>query len=306
MATARRIHHIGALAIVLAAVLWSLDGFLRQNLSGVASLYIVFLEHAIGAVLFAPFLIRGWAEVRTLSRRSWISVLWVAISGGLAGTFFYTKALSYTNYIDLSVVVLLQKFQPLFAIVLAAILLGEAITHRFLIYAGLAVVGGYLITFREGLPNFGTGDGTWIASLLALAAAFAWGSSTVLGKYALKDLSFFTLASLRLWITAAFAAPILLVLPSGSGMALTPPQWWIVLAIVLSTGSVAVFIYYFGLKRVPASHATLYELFWPLSAVLIDWLVNDRFLSPTQIIGAILLISVSILLSRGAPGRVEH
>jgi drug/metabolite transporter (DMT)-like permease len=52
------------------------------------------------------------------------------------GTFFYTKALSYIQYIDLSVVVLLQKLQPLFAISLAAIILKEKITQKFLLLAG--------------------------------------------------------------------------------------------------------------------------------------------------------------------------
>ena len=39
----------------------------------------------------------------------------------------FIQGMSYVGYIDLSVVVLLQKFQPLFAVSLAAIILKEAI-----------------------------------------------------------------------------------------------------------------------------------------------------------------------------------
>ena len=59
--------------------------------------------------------------------------------------------------------------------------------------------------------------------------------------------------------------------------------------VVFSTGSVALFIYYFGLKQLPASHTTLYELAWPFSAIIIDYF-RGKELSFIQIIGAILLL----------------
>ena len=112
--------YLPPLAVITAAFLWSLDGLLRQQLFSVSSFLIITLEHVLGAFLFLPFLIKGWDEVKKLNQRGWGSMLWISICGGILGTFFYTKALSYINYIDLSVVVLLQKFQPIFAIILAA------------------------------------------------------------------------------------------------------------------------------------------------------------------------------------------
>ncbi len=70
------------------------------------------------------------------------------------------------------------------------------------------------------------------------------------------------------------------------------------LTIVLSTGTVALFIYYYGLKHVLATHATIYELFWPLSAVLIDIFVRGRTLTAGQFLGGALLIGASLFLSR--------
>ena len=132
---------------MLAAVLWAIDGLLRQNLSDVPAFQIILLEHAIGAVVFLPVLIRGWKEVTAMRERAWISVAWVSVLGGIVGTVAYTKALSYVDFIDLSVVVLIQKLQPLFAITLAAIILKEKLTKRFLIMASVALLGGYLVTF---------------------------------------------------------------------------------------------------------------------------------------------------------------
>ncbi len=290
--------YLPALAIIFAAILWSLDGFLRQELYALPSFLIVTLEHAFGALIFLVFLIRGWKEISSMNQRSWSSVLWISICGGILGTFFYTKALSYIQYIDLSVVVLLQKFQPIFAISLASVVLKEKLTKRFLLLAGVAFAGGYLVTFGIN-PITETDDKTLIASLLALLAAFAWGSSTVLGKHALKKLSFPVVTALRLTITAVVAfAVILSTQPDSFTLDLTKNQWMAIIFIVLSSGSIALFIYYYGLTHLPASHATIYELFWPLAAIAIDWFIRGRVFSVSQMIGGGILLTAIILLTR--------
>lgn len=285
-------------AVLTAAFLWSLDGFLRQNLAGVSSFTVITLEHILGTIIFIPFLIRGWSELKSLEQRTWGSVLWISICGGILGTFFYTKALSYVHYIDLSVVVLLQKFQPVFAILLAAVILKERLTRRFLILAGLAFIGGYLVTF--GTKPINTWDEkTLIAALLSLLAAFSWGSSTVLGKHALKILSFSTVTALRLFITAIVAGTILVFTQQPASIGeLTQKHWLTLITIVVSTGAVALFIYYYGLNRLPASHVTIYELFWPLSAVLMDWLLRGRVLSLEQALGGVILLGSIIVLTQ--------
>ena len=295
----RNLKYLGPVAIMCAAVLWSFDGLLRQYLLEVPSLMVVLLEHFFGALLLTPLLFKGWQEIKTLPNRAWISVLWVSLFGGLLGTFFYTKALSYINYIDLSVVVLLQKFQPFFAIGLAAVLLREPLTKNYLICAVAAIAGGYHVTFENGLPVMEMDDKTLIAGLMALCAAFAWGSSTVLGKHALKHLSFFSLTGLRLWITTFITVVVILFMGNSPiNVSLSKTEWLTILTIVLSTGTVALFIYYYGLKHVLATHATIYELFWPLSAMLIDLFIRGRTLMPGQFMGALLLIGASIFLSR--------
>ncbi len=289
--------YLPALAVISAAILWSFDGVLRQNLYALPSFLIVALEHLIGAIIFFPLLLKGWKEVSALQQRGWISVLWISVCGGILGTFFYTKALSYVNYIDLSVVVLLQKFQPIFAIALAAIVLKEKITIRFLVLAVAAIVGGYFVTFGNQPLNEWS-DKTMIAALLSLLAAFSWGSSTVLGKHALNRLAFETVTSLRLTVTGA----IMLFILISTGQAETISQvnienWKYIFIIVLSTGSLALFIYYYGLNHLPASHVTLYELFWPLSAVTMDWYLYGRVMSLVQWLGAALLLGAILLLS---------
>ena len=76
----------------------------------------------------------------------------------------------------------------------------------------------------------------------------------------------------------------------GSFLAATSKQWLYLVAIVFSTGAVALYIYYYGLKLVKASSSTIYELFWPISAVILDYLIRGTILSLAQWLGAILML----------------
>ena len=277
-------------AVVCAALLWSVDGLLRQDLHRISSLVIVAIEHLLGALIFLPFLFRSTSKITRLDRKGWISIFWVSISGGLLGTYFYTKALGYVNYIDLSVVVLIQKLQPLFAISLASIVLKERVSKSFVFLASTAILGGYLTTFGNK-PFLFLDNKSITASLFALLASFCWGSSTVLAKAALKQIPFELMTCIRLIVTGTVA---LLIITSSGNISdiysLSIENYKTIIVIVFTSGSIALSIYYYGLQNLAASHTTIYELVWPLSAVLIDWLIRCKTLSLAQTIGAIILV----------------
>ena len=58
------------------------------------------------------------------------------------------------------------------------------------------------------------------------------------------------------------------------------------------------YLYYYGLKKIPASLATLCELAWPFSAVIFDYFFNHNVLSFTQIVGAVVLVIAVTLATR--------
>lgn len=280
----------GSLAIVVAALLWSLDGtFLRPKLYSVSSPLVVFLEHALGLIVLLPFLIIYRGDFKLISRKQWGTIFWVALFGGALGTTFFTKALFLTGFTDISVVILLQKFQPIFALILAAIFLRERFPSRFYLLAGLALLAGYFVTFRDPWTVRSVFSTTGAIAGFSLLAAFAWGSSTAFGKYSLRNINFGLLAALRFGFTVLIMAlPAYKYFDQLGGV--TGAQWGVFATIVFSSGAVAMFVYYFGLKRVTASLSTLLELAWPLSAIFLDYALNKNVLSWTQILGAIVLV----------------
>ena len=76
-------------------------------------------------------------------------------------------------------------------------------------------------------------------------------------------------------------------------------QWKYLIGITFSTGLVALWIYYYGLKGVLASRSTILELTWPLSALFVGYFFLNESLTMTQWAGAVALIVIMIFISRG-------
>ncbi len=298
--------YAGPAAIVFAAFLWSLDAVLRQSLYALPSMFIVFAEHSLGLLITLPWLIRFWPQIRNLDRKTWSSIFWVAVFGGLLGTLAYTNALSYIHYINFSVVVLLQKLQPIFAILLARIVLKEYFNKQFYLWAAMALGGSYFVAFPDILPQWQDGGKNVYAGLLAVGAAFAWGSSTVMGKYSLRKLDSRIVTPLRLGLTSLLSGISLLLFSSFEvKISMNADQVIYLLAIVFSSGTVALSIYYFGLKKVRASQATILEMFWPLSAVTIDWVFFDHALTWSQMLGALVMLIAIYKVSQGSSQAIQ-
>jgi len=289
----------GALAICVAAALWGLDGVvLTPRLSNLAVPFVVFLLHVVPFGLMQPVLFRCWGRLRTFDRRTWLVLLLVSLSGGLVGTLCIVKALFIVEFKQLSVVVLLQKLQPVFAILLAAGLLKEQLSARFVAWAAAAVSGGYLLTFGLRGPDLSGGDQTLHAAVFAIIAAACFGAATVFGKLLLGKVDFKTATFARYGLTSVLAASYLLL--AGVGLPLsttTPGNWAIVVLISLTTGSGAIFLYYWGLTRVRATVATICELCLPLSAVVLDHLVNGARLGAWQWVGGLVLVGSILRIS---------
>jgi len=75
------------------------------------------------------------------------------------------------------------------------------------------------------------------------------------------------------------------------------PELTTLLIIIFTSGGVGIFIYYYGLKWIQASKATIYELAFPISAVLFDLIINKNILSKSQGLGAIIIITSMILIT---------
>ncbi|MEK7564021.1 MAG: DMT family transporter [Patescibacteria group bacterium] len=285
-------NYTGPIFIIMAASLWAFDGLIRQYLYTLPPITIIFFEHLIGFIILFPFVFKYVLKAELTKREWWLLVL-ISILSGLLGTLWFTTALGKVHYISISVVFLLQKLQPIFAISTAHIFLKEKLDTRYIKWAVLALLSAFFVTFPNGYVNLSTGDGTFIAALYALGASFAWGSSTTFSKMLLGRVDFKVSVFYRFLFTLILSIPFVFLFGKTSAGGLAVPnlsQFWYLLIIALSTGMIALLIYYRGLAKTPVHISTILELTFPFIAILLDFMINGTVLSFTQWIASLVLV----------------
>lgn len=276
--------------VALAAALWGTDALLRLPLTGTYSAAtIVFVEHLIVVVLTLPWLLPAARAFAAAHARTKVAVVVIGAGASALATVLFTQAFAYGDPVT---PVVLQKLQPLVAILVAAVLLGERITRRFPLFAVPALAGAWLLAFPDPLAVTVSGAQ---AALLALSAAALWGTGTVLGRYAGAQIGFRDLTVLRF----AFGLPASLLLALLLDQPLTVP--WrdapVVAVLALVPGLLALVLFYRGLRSTPASRATLAELAFPFTAALVGVAFLGAELSGSQWLGLGLLAATVTLLA---------
>lgn len=292
----------GPYLIFFAAMLWATDAPFRLHLTkDLSSSLIVLGEHFFDVLVAIPFLILGWSEIKKLTWKGWLSVIFVALCGSALASIVFTEAFHYVNP---SVAILLQKLQPFIAIGLAMSLLKETLPKNFWLWTVLAVAAAYIISFPNFVPKVYDGEvfnPNFVGVCLSLIAALFWGASTVFGKYALATISFKTMTALRFSLAFVFLFIINAYQHTlGTISSITSQDWLYIFIIALTSGIVSLFIYYKGLENTTASVATVAELGFPLAAVLVNaiFIAGTPAITLTQIVGMFGLLLAIYLLSR--------
>jgi drug/metabolite transporter (DMT)-like permease len=249
---------------------------------------VVLWEHLFLVILTSPFLVRFWRQRTNLKTGDWISLIVIGVGASAVATMLFTAAFSYG---DFTTPLLLQKLQPLVVLAAAAFILRERLMPRYWRYFAAAVGGAYLITFAD---PFSVSVSQAAPALLALGAAALWGLGTVLGRRETQVLDFGSLTAARFAIGLPAALVITLLrgeMPSATSV--TGSEVGALFLLSLVPGLIAMMVYYRGLGGTPASSATLAELAFPLTAIVIGVLVFDAAPTWTQWTG-IALVAATI------------
>src|SRR5437899_2673445 len=163
--------------IAVAAAMWGTDGLLRQPLAGqLPAATVVFWEHLLIVVVLLPFVPAAVRAFRAASGRERLALVLIGAGASAVATALFTQAFRYGDPVTPLV---LQKLQPVIAVVAAALLLGERMRRAYWIFAVPALVGAWLMAFPDPLS---AAPQAITAALLAVAAAALWAVGTVLGR----------------------------------------------------------------------------------------------------------------------------
>lgn len=312
----RTIDRLAVILVAIAAMLWGTDTLFRapiiSHLGGqsqiVLSTQIVFMEHLILTIVCLPALWFLRHEVRRLTGGEWAAIIAIGVGASALATVLFTISFSYFHFVE---TLLLQKLQPLFAIALATIWLRERLAPQAYVLIPIALAGAYLIVIPDpGHPEQAWKDFHIAAALFAVGAAGLWGCATVFGRHVLKDVSFPTVTGLR-FVTGFPALLITLFLLAGpAGFThYRLGDLGLYAGVALIPGLFAMLLYYRGLASTPASLATLAELAFPVTGIIVNVVLLHQQVAASQYVGvAILWASLAVLdyFNAQRPARLER
>jgi drug/metabolite transporter (DMT)-like permease len=279
---------------LLAIVIWGADAavtkaFLLTTLSPLLTLVGRF---AIAALCLLPFI---YGELRTLPRltpKDWLSIGMLGLLGTALPNWLYLEALVS---LPASIVLLLYRLEPIFAILIALILFHQPITLYIWPFLLIAIACSYIIVTGGAISPLTLGPETTRGIMLTLAGTVLWAVATFVGKALLTKVS----PILLVWLRFSLALGGLL-LCHGSNfsllLTLTPGDlFWLSYLGIVSTGLAYIF-YYKGLAASSPILASIIQLLGPVVGLPISFLLLNEQLSYLQLGGAVgLLASLYVL-----------
>lgn len=293
----------GTFLVILACLLWGMDTLIRYPLveKGINPITIVFVEHCLLTLIFSTSLIPQIKRIGELKIADVFSFIIIGGLGSAIATMAFTESFQYLNP---SLVILLQKLQPVVAIVLASLILGEEIRKEFVIWTVVCLIGGLLVSspdierfYHLMVSDFGavTSDVAVKGYGLVAVSILGWGATTVFGKR--LSLAGFEPRSI---MAGRFLTGLLVLIPfvEWNRSLLLPDgeDYLKILIMVLISGAMAMWLYYQGLKRLSAKSTAVTEMFFPFFAIIVNWIFLGKQLTELQLFGGAILILGSLVI----------
>lgn len=241
---------------------------------------MVAMRYAIMALFLLPFLRR--------CRRT--QVVPMTVIATVTGTLHFGLLYCGIARVDASTSAIIYQLVTPFTLILACLLLGEALK--------LKVVAGIALAFSGVLVLFASdAEATFVGMLLVAMAALAFAIGSVLTK----RMGLLDPLALSAW-TAIVAAPQLLVwslVQEGeqwSSLANASAQaWWAMIYTALSGGLLGFGLWFWLLGRNSMQQLTPYLLLVPVFALTVSQVLLDEALSQRLLLGAVLtLLGVAV------------
>lgn len=283
---------IGISAILGASFIWGTLPLVLPLVDGASSIKVFW------RVCFAFLAITLWLLVSgrfklvlTSSKKARIAGLLQGVVLGINWALF----LGAFEHANVATVELLGYMGPVFVALLAPFLLSTMWDKRIIVPLILAF-GGMAVLLNPHIFTFGSGES--VGALMAGASAITYAFLTILGKKLVTRIEMDVL----LWFEECGAALILLPLAlfaySAGDVPTSLAQYgWLALLGTAHT-AFAGWLFFVGLKTLPAEQAAIFTYMEPASAVVFAALFLNQPFTTRSVIGGILIIIGGTMVSR--------
>ena len=274
----------GVAIMVAATVLLSLSGVFVRLMTTADPWQINAYRAGSMSVALLVFLLtlygrQTWSRFAAIERRAMLTVsLFFAV-----GSTLYVIAMSRTSIANVAG---LTATAPVFAAILAWLMIGERSGRTAWIATGIAMIGTYVI-FRD---EFGVGDPVGNAVALATAVCFA-GQTVVVRKYRAFDL---VPAVCLGGVLVAVGVPLLQEVPPVAGRDLL-----LILAMGVIQLAVPLILYVRAARYIPAMHMVLIGLLDVLFNPLWAWIGAGEAPTADAMLGGGIIVAAVVLVVIG-------
>ena len=225
---------------------------------------------------------------------------------GIFGFFFYQiLAFSALARIPASMNAVLVSTNVVFIAILATLILKERITLIRIIGIAFALFGAVLVTFNKGF-SFGEGAGSidLLGCAFSILAALSFALYAIFGKRILTNNDPLIIAGIALFSGAALLTILTASTVGFSGIA---AAGWRTISLMVFLGltmiGIAYPLWFTCLKRLPASHVSIYIYLTPIFAIILSLIIlNERF-SWLFWVGGVLILGGIIITNKFASNK---
>ncbi|MDW8327977.1 MAG: DMT family transporter [Anaerolineales bacterium] len=286
-------------AAALAISLWGVSFIsIKIALQDVSPVTLIVVRFAFGALLVGA---AAWArgDFRRLRRRDLPALALVGLVGIALQQLLQVSGQATA---DAGVAAFLASTAPAFTVLLAALLLREALRPWQI--AGILLATGGAITVATNGNWAGLLNGNFGApgNLLVLASAVVWALLTILSKRAVENRPPLLVTTLMFLFGALFVAPLFVAQQGWRELASVSATGWAAIAfttVVCTAG--AYLLTTWALKHIAASRVALIQNIEPLTAVVAAALLLGETVTPAMLLGGAAILAGVYLAERVSP-----
>jgi DME family drug/metabolite transporter len=277
-----------AAAVAIAACAWGTWGLVIRRAEAIGPMPTVLQSAIVMAVIT---LVSGAASLRNRVARPapWRARAWVALLGA---TDALNVLLFFAAYkLTIGVSVLTHYLTPVLVALASPLVLRERMTARTALAVALSF-GGLASML---VPSGSASSGAVVLQSAALGAGSAvfYATNVVVNKFVVDA---FSTSEVMFW-HGVVATPLLTAFVPRSAWAAVDPHAATFLATAsLGPGALAGLAFVWGLRRMPATHASTLTLLEPLVSVLLGAAVFGERLAPSALAGGLAILGGALLV----------
>jgi drug/metabolite transporter (DMT)-like permease len=282
-------------AVAFAACAWGTWGLVIRHVDAIAPGTPVALQSTL--VMAVITVTTGLAAIvdRVPGRASWRTRGWVAWLG--VGDAFNLLLFFAAYKLTIAVSVLTHYLAPVFVAIAAPLVLRERMTARMAVAIGTSFAGLAVML----VPSAGAADArsAWVSALLGAGSAVFYASNVIVNKIVAREVS----TSETMFWHGVVATPLLAgFVPLDAWGRVDAHGALFLGAATIVPGAMAGLAFVWGLRRMPAAHASTLTLLEPLVSIALGAAaLGERLGLYTALGGALVLAgSLVVMIQPGA------